>query len=74
MCIFRRYRKIYINTEMKNLEYPIKLAYSRIYLNRNDKGIVRIEDSVYNIPFIFAGPSTWEAREFIEKNPILIKQ
>ena len=64
----------FINIVNKFIEYDIKLGYGKIDMNNSKQSIFRIEDSVYNIPFILTGPSTWEAREMLTKNPILIKE
>lgn len=56
-----------------NLGYDIKLAYARVNLEAEEKGLIDINETVYNIPFILAGPSAWEARKKYVSEPILIK-
>lgn len=63
----------FINVVESNLPYDIKLAYAPVNLEREEKGLIDINESVYNIPFILSGPSAWEARKRYTNDPILIK-
>lgn len=57
----------------KSLGYDIKLAYGEINIAEDDCGLTNINETVYNLPFIFSGPATWEARKKYTDNPILIR-
>lgn len=51
----------------------IKIAISEFNIFDNVNGIKNIVDSVYDNPFVFYGKPTWEAREIMNDNPLLIR-
>jgi hypothetical protein len=57
----------------KHIIHDIKFSYSKIDLLNPQKCIYNMADTVYNNPFMFAGPSTWEARNNMERGPLIIK-
>lgn len=63
----------FISIIEKYSPYDLKLGYGKINLNSEDSGLVKIEETVFNIPFIFSGPSTWEARDNITNSPKIIR-
>ncbi len=51
----------------------IRVAYGKFKISDKLCGIKNIFDSVYDKPYELFGPATWNARDMIEKHPILIR-
>ncbi len=63
----------FIDVMKRNLVRDAKIGACRFGLNDNQTDIINLVDCVYEDPFVFAGPTTWRAREIIEKNPTIVK-
>jgi hypothetical protein len=51
----------------------VRCAFGKFNICDKEKGILNIEDSIYDSPFDLLGKVTWSTRETLNNNPTLIK-